>query len=186
MRRLAPFVAILACAGAASAMVPLPGLVTLTEICATKVPGEIPAEMRKHGASPLGEEEIDRMRLSQSMATAYALLHGGMDQAAVDAQKLKGAPEVAGWILGDATIVTTSQGGEHACTVSTSGYEFDLALTAMKADFGFGEPEKQLTFGETKLAAWKLNQAGPIPGVLLLGADYGDQRTPTIVQFISK
>lgn len=186
MRRLALLAAMLACAAPASAMAPLPGFFTLGEVCATKAPGTIALEMQKQGATALGFEEIDRLRLSHAMATAYALLQSGMDQAAIDKEKLPGAPQVQGWVLGDATLVLLSQGGEHVCTVSTSGYRFELALDAMKETFGFGEPEKQLTFGETKLAAWNLNQAGPIPGILLLGADYGDQRTPTIVQFLSK
>lgn len=186
MRSLAPFVGMLACAATASAMAPLPALLTLSEICATKTPDAIADEIRKQGATPLSDDEIDRMRLSHSIAIAYALLHGEKDQAAVDAEKLPGSPELHGWALGDATIVTVSQGGQHACTVSSSGWPFDLALADMTSFLGFGEPDRQLTFGETKLAAWKLNQSGPIPGILLLGADYGDGRTPTIVQFLSK
>ena len=61
---------------------------------------------------------------------------------AEDAAAFYAIADAQGWVLGDATIVVLAQDGEHACTVSTSGYAFDVALAAMKEDGSYEQALK--------------------------------------------
>lgn len=185
MRAALAFAACLALAGSAGALSPVDPFDEGLKICMGKNPAAVAPAMEALHATKLTDDEIDRIRMGQISAYAYALLRSGRDQESVGEQAYP-TPDYAGWTLGRVTVLTAGQagGGQNLCTVTAPYDVFDIAVGALNADAAYGAPAKTLTFGGHRLAAWNLESGGNFPGALVLGGNFSPDRMPTTVQIL--
>lgn len=173
--------------GAAHAVTPIDPFAEMVKVCAAKNPQGIPAAMTALHAEQLSTDETDRARLGQSIGLAYGVLHMDRPQADVDKETWPTTPEYFGWRLGRATLMSAGDPAQgQACIVSAPYDAFDATVALLKGMLAMGEPARDLKYGVNRVVAWQVEAGKPIPGIILVTADFGGERKPTYVQFLTK
>ena len=187
-RGAAVFTSVFLLAAQATAVSPVDPFDEMVALCAAGDAKAIPAGVSALKATEIDKDELDLMRFSQSMSYALAILHLDKPQDDIDKEKWQLPPEYFGWELGRARMLLTADwdGQGRMCSVTAPYDRFDAAVSAVDGLYGYGKPEKSYTYGESRLAAWKLKASGVMPEVLIINTDFGGERSPTTVQFILK
>lgn len=155
----------------------------MLKVCAANSPHAVAAAMSALHATELSPDRIDLIRLNWAVAIAQGQMHQEMTDGS---GSVEAVPQFWGWELGRAILLTSADPKTpevRTCSVSAPYDRFDAAIAALTGVLAYGQPFKQRQFDNVRAVAWSATKTGMVPDILVVSADFGGDRKPTLVQF---